>query len=75
MANTTTSPDPDPQRAIIHNMELADQQAEKLRQRAEELKKFAQRYMDSSYEQSHISVEHQSHDPVRRDPVRSDPTD
>ena len=63
MANPTPSPDPDPKRGVIRDMELADRQAEKLRQRAEELKKFAQRYMDSSYEQSHYSVKHSLNEP------------
>ncbi|MEM6845468.1 MAG: hypothetical protein AAF944_27250 [Bacteroidota bacterium] len=63
MANPTTSPDPSSKRAIIRDMELADKQAEKLRQRAEELKKFAQRYTDSSYEQSHYSVGQSANQP------------
>jgi len=62
MANTTTSPDPEPKRAIVHDMELAEQQAEKLRKRAEELKKFAQRYTDSSYESSYLPIQQRSSD-------------
>jgi hypothetical protein len=44
-------------------MELADKQAKKLKERAEALKKLAQRYTDSSTEQSHYSVPHQQLDP------------
>ena len=44
-------------------MVLAGKQAEKLRQRAEALKKFAQRYKDSSAEQSQYAVPHRDLDP------------
>ncbi len=54
---------PIPRRGLTQKMELAGKQAEKLRQRAEALKKFAQRYKDSSTEQSQYTLPHQEHDP------------
>ncbi|MGD1892794.1 MAG: hypothetical protein ACFB15_19685 [Cyclobacteriaceae bacterium] len=63
MLRTTPLPDSDPKRALTQEMELANKQAEKLKERAEALRKLAQRYTDSSTEQSHYSIPHQQLDP------------
>lgn len=63
MANAPTPPNPPPKKRLTQEMEMASKQAEKLRQRAEALKKFAQRYKDSSTEQSQYGVSHKERDP------------
>nr|WKN36751.1 hypothetical protein K4G66_30770 [Tunicatimonas sp. TK19036] len=63
MADAPTPPNPRPLRELSQQMKQAGQQAEKLRLRAEALKKFAQRYKDTSTEQSQIKVPHEDRDP------------
>lgn len=63
MDDAPTPPNLSPRRELVEQMAQAGKQAEKLRMRAEALKKFAQRYMDSSTEQRKYQLPHENQDP------------